>query len=96
MGLEASGWGMGGKKGTKGSYPEARLANGERASDAPYPVVRRRHPTRVAYRLFRVGSKTLTAYIRVGTGTPRVRTLVRFRSIGPSRFARVEIEQRCM
>ncbi|CAM9113222.1 unnamed protein product [Laminaria digitata] len=27
VGLEASGWGMGGKKGTKGSYPEARPAN---------------------------------------------------------------------
>lgn len=47
VGLEASGWGMGGKKGTKGSYPEARPANGERPTDAPFPAVPRGHPTLV-------------------------------------------------
>lgn len=29
VGLEASGWGMGTKKGTKGSFPEARAVTGE-------------------------------------------------------------------
>lgn len=28
VGLEASGWGMGNKKGTKGSFPEARAVTG--------------------------------------------------------------------
>lgn len=56
VGLEASGWGMGGRKGTKGSYPEARPANGERSSDAPAPAVPRGRPSPVvaAHLLFRV------------------------------------------
>lgn len=29
VGLETSGWDMGGKRGTKGSFPEARVVNGE-------------------------------------------------------------------
>lgn len=35
VGLEASGWGMKNKKGTKGSFPEARPASGERCGVHP-------------------------------------------------------------
>lgn len=82
VGLEASGWGMGGKKGTKGSYPEARPANGERPTDAPFPAVPLGHPTLVVvetpnaccclrtYCSEWAGCSTLFCCVRIGIGAP--------------------------